>query len=178
MSDFFKKVNFSVYADAVEKVRTVTPEGRVSQVIGLIAEGDGLGLGVGGVCRIINDHGMAVMAEVVGFRQEKALFMPFGDIRGISMGSRIVPVASSPMVPVGDDMLGRVLDGMGNPIDNKGPISGSTSYYLYGKPLGPLERKMIKEPLDVGIGAINSMITLGRGQRIAIMAWEKVCSWA
>ncbi|MCW8799823.1 MAG: flagellum-specific ATP synthase FliI, partial [Desulfobacter sp.] len=111
MADFFKKVNFSVYADAVENVRTVTPEGRVSQVIGLIAEGDSLGLGVGGVCRIINDRGMAVMAEVVGFRQEKALFMPFGEIRGISMGSRIVPVASSPMVPVGDDMLGRVMDG-------------------------------------------------------------------
>ena len=73
MSDFFKKVNFSVYADAVEKVRTVTPEGRVSQVIGLIAEGDGLGLGVGGVCRIINDHGMAVMAEVVGFRAGKSV---------------------------------------------------------------------------------------------------------
>ena len=63
---------------------------------------------------------------------------------------------------------------MGNPIDNKGPILGSTSYYLYGKPLGPLERKMIKEPLDVGIGAINSMITLGRGQRIAIMAGSGV----
>ena len=63
------------------------------------------------------------------------------------MGSRIVPVASLlPWCRVGDDMLGRVLDGMGNPIDNKGPISGSTSYYLYGKPLGPLERKMIKEP--------------------------------
>ncbi|EIM62612.1 FliI/YscN family ATPase [Desulfobacter postgatei] len=174
MSDFFKKVDFSVYARAVEKVRTVTPEGRVSQVIGLIAEGDSLGLGVGGVCRIINDYGLDVMAEVVGFRQEKALLMPFGDIRGISMGSRIVPVCSSPMVPVGDEMLGRVLDGMGNPIDNKGPISGSSSYYLYGKPLGPLQRKMIKDPLDVGIGAINSMITLGRGQRVAIMAGSGV----
>ena len=174
MKGLLEKVDFSVYEKALDKVKTVTPEGRVSQVIGLIAEGDSLGLGVGGVCRIINDHGQAVLAEVVGFKKEKALLMPFGDIRGVSMGSRIIPVASSPMVSVGDDLLGRVVDGMGNPIDGKGPIFGDSSYYLYGNPLSPLERKMIKEPIDVGIGAINSMITLGRGQRMAIMAGSGV----
>ncbi|WDP89811.1 MAG: FliI/YscN family ATPase [Desulfobacter sp.] len=173
-ADLFDRVDFSRYLRAVAGARTVVPEGRVSQVIGLIAEGDSLGLGVGGVCNIINDQGLAVMAEVVGFKGEKALFMPFGDMRGISLGSRILPVASSPMVGVSDAMLGRVVDGMGNPIDGKGPIPADHSYYLYGKPLGPLERKTIREPLDVGIGAINSMITLGRGQRVAIMAGSGV----
>ncbi len=167
-------VDFEPYSRAIAGARTVVPEGRISQVIGLIAEGDSLGLGVGGICNIINDQGLAIMAEVVGFKEEKALFMPFGDIRGISLGSRILPVASSPMVGVSDGLLGRVVDGMGNPIDGKGPIPFDQSYYLYGKPLGPLERKSIREPLDVGIGAINSMITLGRGQRVAIMAGSGV----
>lgn len=168
------RIDFGPYLRAVDSTRTVVPEGRVSQVIGLIAEGDSLGLGVGGICSIINDQGLAIKAEVVGFKEEKALFMPFGEMRGISLGSRIIPVASSPMVGVSDAMLGRVVDGMGAPIDGKGPIPSTCSYYLYGKPLGPLERKSIKEPLDVGVGAINSMITLGRGQRVAIMAGSGV----
>ena len=173
-SDLLDRIDFSPYARAVNETKTVVPEGRVSQVIGLIAEGDSLGLGVGGICSIINDQGLAINAEVVGFREEKALFMPFGDIRGISLGSRILPVASSPMVGVSDDMLGRVIDGMGVPLDGKGPIVAACSYYLYGKPLRPLERKIIRDPLDVGVGAINSMITLGRGQRVAIMAGSGV----
>lgn len=168
------RMDFKPYLRAVTGAKTVVPQGRITQVIGLIAEGDSLGLGVGGICSIINDQGLAIMAEVVGFKEEKALFMPFGDIRGISLGSRVLPVASSPMVGVSDHMLGRVLDGMGNPIDGKGPIEADCSYYLYGKPLGPLERKSIKQPLDVGVGAINAMITLGRGQRVAIMAGSGV----
>ncbi|MCG8637769.1 MAG: FliI/YscN family ATPase [Desulfobacterales bacterium] len=172
--DLLDRIDFQPVARAVDNARTVVPEGRVSQVVGLIAEGDSLGLGVGGICSIVNDQGLEVKAEVVGFKEEKALFMPYGDIRGISLGSRILPVASSPMVGMSDDLLGRVVDGMGNPIDGKGHIRNSCSYYLYGKPLGPLERKSIKEPLDVGIAAINSMITLGRGQRVAIMAGSGV----
>ena len=172
--ELLDRIDFTPYSRAVTAAKTVVPEGRVSQVIGLIAEGDSLGLGVGGICSIINDQGLEIQAEVVGFREEKALFMPYGDIRGISLGSRILPVSSSPMVDMSDEMLGRVLDGMGNPIDGKGPIPGTCSYYLYGKPLGPLARKSIKEPLDVGIGAVNSMITLGRGQRVAIMAGSGV----
>jgi len=172
--DLLDRIDFTPYARAVDKADTVIPEGRVSQVIGLIVEGDSLGLGVGGICSIINDQGLAIRAEVVGFKQEKALLMPFGDIRGISLGSRIFPVSSSPMVGVSDALLGRVVDGMGHPIDGKGPIPSTSSYYLYGKPLGPLERKSIRDPLDVGVGAINSMITLGRGQRVAIMAGSGV----
>jgi flagellum-specific ATP synthase len=152
----------------------IQPQGKVSQVIGLIAEGDSLGLGIGGLCSIINDQGRQVNAEVVGFKKEKALFMPYGDIRGISLGAKIIPIAASPMVGVSDDLLGRVIDGMGKPIDGKGDIKATGRYNLYGTPIGPMDRQQIKDPLDVGVGAINSMITLGKGQRVAIMAGSGV----
>jgi len=168
------KINFEKYFKAVDTANTVQPEGRITQVVGLIAEGDSLGLGIGGICSIINNRGEEIKAEVVGFKQEKALLMPYGDIRGVSLGSRIIPVSASPMVGVSDLLLGRVIDGMGNPIDGKGHIEATDQYYLYGKPVGPMERKPIKEPLDVGVGAINSMITLGKGQRVAIMAGSGV----
>jgi len=167
-------LDFSQYLTAVDRAHTVVPQGRVSQVIGLIAEGDSLGLGVGGLAAIINNQGQEIKAEVVGFREEKALFMPYGDIRGVSLGSRIQPVSSSPMVEVSDHLLGRVIDGMGRPIDGRGPVPAGQSYYLYGKPMGPLDRKVIRKPLDVGIGAINAITPLGRGQRIGIMAGSGV----
>ncbi len=151
------ELDFGRYMDAVDGVKTVVPQGRISQVVGLIAQGDSLGLGVGSICSIIND-----------------LFMPYGDIRGVSLGSRIVPESSSPMVGVSDQLLGRVIDGMGQPIDGKGSVPVSAYYNLYGQAVSPLERKSIKEPLDVGICAINSMITMGKGQRVGIMAGSGV----
>ncbi len=175
MKDYpLKSLDFDRYLKAVDRVKTVQPQGRISQVVGLIAEGDSLGLGIGGLCSIMNDRGEEIQAEVVGFKQEKALLMPYGEIRGISLGSRIIPVSASPMVGVSDQLLGRIIDGMGIPIDGKGPIEATQEYYLYGKPVGPMERKPIREALDVGVAAINSMITLGKGQRVAIMAGSGV----
>ncbi|SDT85905.1 FliI/YscN family ATPase [Desulfobacula phenolica] len=168
------KIDFHKYTKALDQCVTIRPEGRVSQVIGLIAEGDSLGLGIGGLCSIVNSNGLEVKAEVVGFKKEKALFMPYGDIRGISLGSRIIPISASSVVGVSDQLLGRVVDGMGIPIDGKGEIEYTHEYGLYGKPISPLEREQIKEPLDVGVAAINSMITLGKGQRVAIMAGSGV----
>ncbi len=162
------------YFEAVQSSVMVKPEGRISKVVGLIAEGDGMGLGIGSLCTIRNDYGKQIMAEVIGFREEKALLMPYGDIRGISPGSRIVPLASDPVAQVGEAFLGRVIDGMGNPIDGLGQIRSSIQYPLYGKPINPMERRSIDEPLDVGIGAINTMMPLGRGQRIGIMAGSGV----
>lgn len=168
------EIDFHKYTRAIDNIALVRPEGRVSQVVGMIAEGDSLGLGIGSLCSIYADNGREVKAEVVGFKGEKALFMPYGDIRGISMGSRIVPESASPTIGVSDDLLGRVVDGMGNPIDGKGAINVTHQYDLYGKPIGPMQREPIKEPLDVGVAAINSMITLGKGQRIGIMAGSGV----
>lgn len=168
------EIDFDKYDAALEKAVLRRPQGKVSQVIGLIAEGDSLGLSVGSLCSISNDQGEKVMAEIVGFKKEKALFMPYGDIRGIGLGSRIQPISSSPKVGVSDQLLGRVVNGMGDPIDGKGEIEASRFYPLYGKPISPMERKQISNPLDVGVAAINSMITLGHGQRVAIMAGSGV----
>ena len=167
---YLDNIDFDVYDKIVDNCVAMRPEGKVSQVIGLIAEGDSLGLGIGSLCGIINDHGVEIKAEIVGFKKEKALFMPYGDIRGISLGSRIIPIAASQKVGVSDRLLGRVVNGMGVPIDGKGQIENTVEYNLYGKPIGPMERDPIIEPLDVGVAAINSMITLGKGQRVAIMA--------
>lgn len=168
------RMNFEKYEKVIGQRSLIHPEGRVSQVIGLIAEGDSLGLSIGSLCSIINDQGHEIKAEVVGFKKEKALFMPYGDIRGISLDSRIIPVMATQEIGISDQFLGRVIDGMGNPIDGKGELVTARSYNLYGKPLGPMHRKPIKEPLDVGVAAINSMITLGKGQRVAIMAGSGV----
>ncbi|MCP4670564.1 MAG: flagellum-specific ATP synthase FliI, partial [Desulfobacula sp.] len=158
--EHLNKIDFDKYFKAVDQCTTIKPEGRISQVIGLIAEGDSLGMGIGSLCNIINDQGASITAEVVGFKKEKALFMPYGDIRGVSLGAKIIRVAASPMVGVCDQLLGRVIDGMGQPIDGKGSIEYTQKYNLYGKPIGPMDRAPIKEPLDVGVAAINSMITL------------------
>jgi len=167
-------VNWDTYFKAVATCDNVRPQGRISKVVGLVAEGDGLGLGIGSLCSIRNDYNEDIRAEVIGFRDEKVLVMPYGSIRGISPGSRIVPLADMPEAPVGNSFLGRVLDGMGEPLDGKGPVLADMNYPLYGKPINPMKRKTIRDPMDVGINAVNTMITLGRGQRVAIMAGSGV----
>ncbi|MEA1968745.1 MAG: FliI/YscN family ATPase [Thermodesulfobacteriota bacterium] len=162
------------YFDAVDSSDIVKPEGRISKVVGLVAEGDGLGLGIGSLCIIKNDYKEDIRAEVIGFRDEKVLLMPYGSIRGISPGSRIIPLADTPEADVGDAFLGRVIDGMGTPLDGRGAIESKIKYPLYGKPINPMNRKSIKESMDVGVSAINTMTTLGRGQRVAIMAGSGV----
>ena len=168
------EINWDKYFNAVDSCVTIRPEGRISKVVGLVAEGDGMGLGIGNLCAIKNGHGNEIIAEVIGFRDGKVLLMPYGNIRGMSPGSRIIPVADTPLAGVGDEFLGRVVDGMGAPLDNKGIINTSAQYPLYGTPINPMKRESIKKVMDVGIGAINTMITLGRGQRVAIMAGSGV----
>lgn len=167
-------VNWDKYFRAVDQCLSIALEGKVVKVVGLIVEGEGLNTGIGSICSIVTDHGETITAEVVGFRDERVLLMPYGDVRGIRVGSRIVLIEKDPAAVVGDGLLGRVVDGMGQPIDGKGPIDAVEQYPLYGKPVNPLERENITELMDVGIGAVNSLIPLGRGQRIAIMAGSGV----
>jgi flagellum-specific ATP synthase len=167
-------LNWQAYFDAVSNTRTIQLEGKVVKVVGLIAEGEGLGMSIGSLCRILNDHGEGILAEAVGFRDNRILLMPYGNTRGIRAGSRITLLDDQPKADVGDTLLGRVLDGMGQPLDGKGPVVTSERYPLYGKPINPMRRRPITEKMDVGIGAINAMIPLGRGQRVAIMAGSGV----
>ncbi len=168
------EIDWDKYFDIVETSMLVKPEGRISKVVGLVAEGDSLGLSVGSLCMIKGDYGKEIKAEVIGFKENKALLMPYGDIRGISPGSKIVPLSDAPVVKVGDELLGRIIDGMENVIDDKGELDLTDEYPLYGKPMNPMERKQIREPVDVGVKAVNTMMTLGRGQRVCIMAGSGV----
>ncbi|OQY11797.1 MAG: flagellum-specific ATP synthase FliI [Desulfobacteraceae bacterium 4572_19] len=167
-------MDWNPYIDAVNDCKCTVVQGKIVKVVGLVAEAFGLGMSIGSLCSIKNEHGLDVMAEVVGFKDDRALLMPYGDTRGLRPGSQITLLESSPTVMIGENFLGRVMDGMGEPIDGRGPIKGTDIYPLYGKAINPLERRPIKELMDVGIAAVNTIIPLGRGQRIAIMAGSGV----
>jgi len=168
-------LDFKKYRQVIDELATVTVRGRVSQVIGMVVESNGPGIPVGSICEISTFRGQgSVLAEVVGFADGRVLLMPLGEMRGVEPGGAITLVGGEAQVPVSEAMLGRVIDGLGNPVDGKGPIESSTAYPLYAEPLNPMQRDRIVEPVDVGVRAINGLLTLGKGQRIAIMAGSGV----
>jgi len=150
--------------------------GKVSKVVGLIAEGMGIKAPLGSVCHLMpeGEGAQPIAAEVVGFRDGACLFMPYGDMRGIGPGTLIKNSSQPPIVPVGRRYLGRTIDAFGNPLDNLGPIAPGRYYPLYASAPSPLARPRISEPLDVGVRAINGFLTLGKGQRVGIMAGSGV----
>jgi len=158
------------YRHRLESASSCRVSGAVTEVTGLLIVSRGPWLPVGGVCEIHPlDGTRPMLAEVVGFRDEQVLLMPLGDLRGIGPGSKVVALTKEAHLPVDEQLLGRVIDGLGRPIDGK-PIVAAHTYPLYAANLNPLEREEIREPLDVGVRAINAMITCGKGQRMAIMA--------
>jgi flagellum-specific ATP synthase len=158
----------------LSEFRPATVAGRLVRTVGVAAEAVGCSMPVGASCLICPEEGEPMPAEVVGFRDGRVLLLPQGDIRGLMPGAEIRPCREQAAVRVGEDMLGRVLDGLGEPIDGRGKIAWQAEYPLYAEVINPLSRKRIKEPLDVGVRAINGLLTLGRGQRVAIMAGSGV----
>ncbi len=151
--------------------------GKVTKVVGLIAEGRGMRAPLGSVCQLLPgpETGQEpIAAEVVGFRDGATLFMPYADMRGVSSGTLIRNSPSPPLIPVGWSMLGRAVDAFGEPLDGKGPIFPESFAPLHNDPPNPLERPRINEPLDVGVRSINGLLTIGKGQRIGIMAGSGV----
>ncbi len=168
-------MNLSTCIQSAENASLVSVRGRVSQVIGMVIESHGPGIPVGSICEVDVFRGRnRVPAEVVGFRDGKVLLMPLGEIRGVEPGAAIRMVGGQAMVPVAESLLGRVIDGLGNPIDNKGPLDFGQEYPLYAEPLNPMDRQRILEPVDVGVRAVNGLLTLGKGQRIGILAGSGV----
>lgn len=160
---------------AVEEINPVRVHGRVTRVVGLVMEGLGPGSSVGEFCHVYPKDGREpIQCEVVGFSDDKILLMPLGDVRGIGPGSRIVSKRMTASVKAGPGLLGRTLDGLGFPLDGLGAFESETEYPLYSTPANPLLRKRIEEPLNVGIRAINSLLTVGKGQRIGIFAGSGV----
>ncbi|MBI1911760.1 MAG: flagellar protein export ATPase FliI [Deltaproteobacteria bacterium] len=168
-------VSLNKYTKAVEQCNPLKVNGRITRIVGLVMEGLGPGASVGEFCHVYpKDNGSPIQCEVVGFADDKILLMPLGEVRGIGPGSKIVAKRNSAAVGVGRKLLGRTLDGLGNPMDGLGPVEVEKEYPLYAAPPSPLSRKRIEKPLNVGIKAINSVLSVGKGQRVGIFAGSGV----
>ena len=170
------------YEDRLGRALIYHQAGKVTKSLGLIYEAHLPGASVGSICRILKytdpNSEAGVDAEVIGFRDKRVVLMPFDDASGVNNDSLVVLRKKASTVTVSDAFLGRVLDGRGQPIDGKGPLVSfnkrSEERSLYEKPTHPLEREVIREPLDLGVRSINGLITCGKGQRIGIMAGSGV----
>jgi flagellum-specific ATP synthase len=172
------------YLERLDAAELYSPAGKVLKSVGMIFEGHLPGARVGSLCRIETGKGPGhaiVQAEVIGFKEKRAILMPFDEAFGINNESRIYLEQEASSVRVGKQLLGRVIDARGNPIDGKGPLffgsalAGESEFRsLYQRPAHPLERDVIQKPLDLGVRAINALLTCGRGQRVGIMAGSGV----
>lgn len=169
-------INFDKYFTALNEAPTWTQKGRISQVVGLTIESNGPRVNLGELCEIktVRSSKRVLLAEVVGFRGNKTLLMPLGDLEGVGPGAEIISTGRKLSVQVGPGMIGRVLNGLGEPIDDRGPIDYVRSWPVMNSPPSPLNRRRINEPLSVGIKAIDGLITIGKGQRMGIFAGSGV----
>ena len=168
-------LNLTKYSQAISRFDTIRVNGRVVQIVGVLVESRGPACGVGEICEIhIGRDEEPILAEVVGFRESRTLLMPFGMVNNIRPGSEVVATGSALRVPVGKALLGRVLDGLGRPLDGKGPIDFEAEVTACCEAPHPLARRRISEPLSLGVRAIDGMLTFGKGQRVGIFAGSGV----
>lgn len=170
-----KSINLKKYINAVKEKRFMKYTGKITRVTGLTIESNGPMATMGELCYIYPDKSKEpILSEVVGFKENKILLMPLGEMEGIASGSMVVGSGKTLGVTVGNDLIGRVLDGLGNPIDGKGTIKSNKSYPVSNQPPNPLDRTVIDEPLSFGIKAIDGLLTCGKGQRIGVFAGSGV----
>lgn len=163
------------YLELIRNADLVVQTGKVRQVIGVVIESLGPNMAIGETCRISYKRtAEPVLAEVVGFRDNKVLIMALGEMRGIGAGSDVVAVGSPLRIGVTDRLLGRVLDGLGHPVDGKGTILAPTRCEVVSAPPPALQRRRVTQPLALGIRAIDGMLTCGKGQRVGIFAGSGV----
>ena len=164
----------AVYETRANRPIPLKVEGKLTRMVGLTLEAVGCQAAVGGRCIIKSPDVGEVEAEVVGFSGDRLFLMPTGDIRGLTPNARVIPTGEVCEALVGDRLLGRVIDGAGKPLDGKGPIATDARLPLAGVSINPLSRTPIREPLDVGVGAINALLSVGRGQRLGLFAGSGV----
>ncbi|MFT5224636.1 MAG: flagellum-specific ATP synthase [Polaribacter sp.] len=157
-----------------KSVGTPVVEGILTRMVGLTLEAVGCQAPIGARCDVINENGDRVETEVVGFSGESLYLMPTSEVRGLVPNARVIPIKSSSDVSVGPELLGRVIDGKGRPLDGKGPIGLVDKTPLEGQPINPLNRSPIRDVLDVGVRAINALSAIGRGQRMGLFAGSGV----
>jgi flagellum-specific ATP synthase len=168
-------IDFAKYHRSLEQINPIRVHGKVSEIIGLVVEGHGPAASIGEVCMIASGGlEKQLPAEVVGFKKGKVLLMPLHSMQGIGPGCKIMSMGRKASVHVGKNLLGRVIDGLGNPIDNHGAIECEKEYPIYADPINPLKRKRIAEPMDLGIRALNGVLCCGKGQRMGIFSGSGV----
>ncbi len=151
-----------------------TKYGKIEQIVGMTVEASGMSCNIGDVCEISIANKKKILSEVVGFKNNKVLLMPYDDIAGIGYGSFVRNTGEKLKIKMGDSLIGRTIDALGNPIDNKGDIRYDAVYSISGAPSNPMERPHITEPLEFGVKAIDGLITIGKGQRMGIFAGSGV----
>lgn len=169
-----EKVNFEAYFQTLDRLDPFLFSGEVTEMVGLLIESRGPAVSLGDFCEVRTGTGRHLRTQVIGFRNGKVLSMPLEETDGVGLGDRIFARSGEARVHVGPQLLGRVLDGFGRPIDGKGPITGPLQYDLMAKPPGPLERENIEDRLVTGIRAIDALLPCGQGQRIGIFGGSGV----
>ncbi len=170
-----QKIDIEKYKTAVQSIDTIRLYGRVTQVIGLTIESQGPDSKIGDVCLIYsNDKKQPVKAEVVGFKNNRVLLMPLGELGAIGPGCDVINTGSPLQIKVGYSLLGRVLNGLGEPLDGKKIPVGLTKFSTNQSPPNPLTRPRINKPLNLGVRAIDALLTVGKGQRIGVFAGSGV----
>ncbi|MCR5793244.1 MAG: flagellar protein export ATPase FliI [Lachnospiraceae bacterium] len=165
-------MNFDKYQILLDR-KYVKKMGKVVKVVGLTLESLGPEAKLNDLCVITNSQGQEIMAEVVGFRDDRVLLMPYDNVEGVGLGSRIENTEKPLQVTVGDELLGMTLDGLGRPLDGSTFVSQHT-YSVEAEPPDPMQRKLIDEVLPLGVKAVDGLLTLGKGQRIGIFAGSGV----
>lgn len=157
--------------DAVKDIKTIEIRGRVEKVVGTIIHAVVPGVKVGELCLLRNPwEDWELKAEVVGFAKRVALLTPLGDLQGVSHATEVIPTGEIHSVPVGNDLLGRVLNGLGEPMDGGPPLRPAAYYPVYADAPSPMERRIIDKPISLGLRVVDGILTCGEGQRMGIFA--------
>lgn len=168
-------IDLSTYLRRIESVDTIKAKGKVRQVVGLVIESDGPPASVGDLCTItLPGNGDRLPCEVVGFRDSRVLLMPLGEMREVSAGAEVTAESMPLRVQVGEELRGRILDGLGRPLDKKGPVYTRLTYSVHGSPPDPLTRTRIKNVLPLGVRSMDAFLTCGKGQRLGIFSGSGV----
>ena len=162
------------YYEKLKRLETCRWTGAVTELVGLLVESNGPAAAIGDFCEISTRDGRTIRTQVIGFRDGRVLSMPLEETDGLHLGDPITARKEDARMEVGSQLLGRVIDGFGKPLDGLGPIGAAEAYDLYAQPPGPLDREPIGQPLITGIRAIDSLLTCGKGQRIGIFGGSGV----
>ncbi len=169
-----KGLNLGKYIKLLDEINPIQVSGRIEQIVGLAIESIGPKVELGEICEIPLQEDNRIFAEVVGFKSDRVLLMPLGELEGLMPGCAVIKTGKSLQVKVGNSLIGRVIDGLGNPLDGKGAIIADEIYPISNNPPHPLERKRIDSVLSLGIKVIDGLITCGKGQRMGIFSGSGV----